>query len=596
MAYALKFLEASSQYVELANPLDFLSDTNWTVEFRANIPTGSLFTVLGADSFNTGLVFYGDPAFRIRANGGGTQEILYHYNITGLGWTTYKIEKIADTVKLYLNDVEVASTTSANVAGWTQSHPLKYVSRTVSNYSDGDISWLKVNGTTINLNLDATSSTHTGAVQLDDISGNNNHATGYNFPTDGTAWEDLDPAPEKLTIDNQNYSFKKKSGSSATHTITGAYLDDPTPTAIEYQLDGGAWQVADASPTGNAYSFDVVIPVGESTVNVRFANDVAVTASVILVTPALVVACALMQSNGSGRGENNQTYTQAGGVKAYLFGNDDNYKLLEDPYDSNVDQVDSVSSDLNPGGSWIVRFAHYWIESQGTPIAFVPCAKGGTSILAWEETDPLYISMARRINAVGGVDVVFSQIGETDSDGNTTATQYETAYNTIANSIKTNFDADTFIIPLHTITAGGYEGDGVTTGQNAIRQAQINIAQSNPNVSIGQPLTDIDISGNDGLHFWTDTELDTIASRMYASYAGNVSDLIISVSGTPDGTYNTVIVNASNEIVFSGNLVFTGGVSTITSLPLIAGTPLTGFVIDNEITHANGAVIKGTTV
>jgi hypothetical protein len=75
------------------------------------------------------------------------------------------------------------------------------------------------------------------------------------------------------------------------------------------------------------------------------------------------------------------------------------------------------------------------------------------------------------------------------------------------------------------------------------------------------------------------------------------STLNITVTSTPDGTYKTIITNPSDDsIVFAGNLAYSSGAATTGSLSLAVSTALTGFVIDNEATHVNGAVITGTTV
>jgi hypothetical protein len=75
------------------------------------------------------------------------------------------------------------------------------------------------------------------------------------------------------------------------------------------------------------------------------------------------------------------------------------------------------------------------------------------------------------------------------------------------------------------------------------------------------------------------------------------STLNITATGTPDGTYKTIITNPNDDsIVFAGNLAYSSGVATTGSLSLAVSTALTGFVIDSEATHVNGAVITGTTV
>ena len=75
------------------------------------------------------------------------------------------------------------------------------------------------------------------------------------------------------------------------------------------------------------------------------------------------------------------------------------------------------------------------------------------------------------------------------------------------------------------------------------------------------------------------------------------STLSITATGTPDGTYKTIVTNpADDTIVFAGDLVYTSGASSTGALSIDIGTALTGYVIDNEATHVDGAVITGTTV
>ena len=452
-------------------------------------------------------------------------------------------------------------------------------------------------------NWDAASSdtSNTGAqpILVDTIGANN--ATGESMPTDGSAWAVVSVAG--LAIQTPDYSFFRDG--SGNNVISGTYAG--TPASIEYSIDGGAWQVGDAAPSGETFSFAVSIPQGESTVTLRFSDDIATTDSVILVNPALIIASGAVQSNFSGRLDSAQTYTSVGGVKAYMLGNDDVYKELVDPTDSVTNQVDDVSREnVTVGGSWIVRFANEWIANQGTPIAIVQNAKGGTTIGEWQKDSidrvgglNLYESMARRIALVGGVDVIFAQIGETDSNINTDATVYKYEFIQFAADVKVDFGTDTFITPLHTITATGFDGNGTTTGQAAIRQAQIDAASESVNISIGSSITDLDVSGNDGLHFNTDAQAQTIAERMYASYTGAVSSITLNI-GAPDGTYHLYLAQGTQgnvTKVYDGPATFAGGGTTVSGLPVAPSTLLRGFV-DSSDTAAldTGDGVKGVTV
>lgn len=64
---------------------------------------------------------------------------------------------------------------------------------------------------------------------------------------------------------------------SATFTMTGTYVG--TPTEIEYRWDGGAWATLDSSPSGNTFSEEVTLDVGQGNLEVRFANDTGITSS-----------------------------------------------------------------------------------------------------------------------------------------------------------------------------------------------------------------------------------------------------------------------------------------------------------------------------
>jgi len=402
-----------------------------------------------------------------------------------------------------------------------------------------------------------------------------------------------------ITITTPNYTFVPSNGGNQTINIEGTYQG--SPTSIEFSVNGGAYSEAVASPTGNVFNHALSLPDGQYTVVYRFSDQTEVNATITPIAVAFSVTTA-GQSNMSSRGVNNQTFSDnAGGATAFLYGNDNVFKQLEDPYDSSVGQVDLVSEDTAAGGSWMVRFADKWLTNSNVPIGIMPCADGSTYIAQWQKTNTskvvsglnLYQSMTKRINAVGGTNVVFMQLGESDCNIGTSKATYKAEFKQFADDVLADFGVETFIVPLHTLTAASVTTETATTGQTVIREAQIELAAENAHIKIGQPLTDIDLSIGDGLHFTTDVDLDTIATRVYASYAG--SNLTLSITGIPDGTYQTVLFSGTTE-VFNSTLTYASGAATTPALSVEASTALTGYVIDNEATHVDGAVITGTTV
>lgn len=400
------------------------------------------------------------------------------------------------------------------------------------------------------------------------------------------------PPSGSIGFNTQTYRIWQRDGSgNASVTIEGTYTG--SPVSLERSVNGGAWETAVASPSGNVWSDTFSLSTGQFAVAYRFSNDNLITNILLPIAVGDIFACA-GQSNLSGRGFNNQTFSDsAGGVTAYLFGNDDNYKQLSDPFDSDVNQVDPVSADPSAAGSWIPRFANAWLGSREVPVGFIPCALGGSEISQWSRdvsSATLYGSMRRRILAVGGVAGVLWEQGERDSTDvvNTPAATYQAALEQFALDVQNDFGVLTYVVPLHTITLAGY------SNQANIRQAQIDAASASANIEIGQSLTDIDLSGVDGIHFQSDTQLDTVGTRVFSSLFDVGTSLTITVSGVPDGVYKTKLFDNLDNTVFTGSLTYTNGVAVLSGLSQPSGTDVEGFAIDNENPHVNGAVITGT--
>jgi hypothetical protein len=127
------------------------------------------------------------------------------------------------------------------------------------------------------------------------------------------------------------------------------------------------------------------------------------------------------QSNMSGRGKVPE-FLKKTNPRIFVFGNDYQWKIAEEPIDSPAGQIDHVSEDLDAGFSPAMSFAERLLESDANMvIGLIPCAKNSTSISAWQQdtkVSTLYGSCLNRIRQAAKMGVpaglLFYQ-GETDS-------------------------------------------------------------------------------------------------------------------------------------------------------------------------------------
>jgi hypothetical protein len=127
------------------------------------------------------------------------------------------------------------------------------------------------------------------------------------------------------------------------------------------------------------------------------------------------------QSNMSGRGAVPAALKHTN-PRVYVFGNDYQWKLAEEPVDSAAGQVDMVSEDRDAGMSPSLNFAETLLDPKPEwVIGLIPCAKNSTSLLEWQQNeDPksLYGSCLKRIREAMQIGtpagILFYQ-GETDT-------------------------------------------------------------------------------------------------------------------------------------------------------------------------------------
>ncbi len=103
--------------------------------------------------------------------------------------------------------------------------------------------------------------------------------------------------------------FQRNANNHANITITGTYSG--TLTAIEASWNGGSYTTIVASPAGGVFSGTLSNQTaGQGMLAVRFTNDTAASSSKSYVGIGDIFVIA-GQSNASGRGGNNQSYSSA---------------------------------------------------------------------------------------------------------------------------------------------------------------------------------------------------------------------------------------------------------------------------------------------
>jgi hypothetical protein len=253
-------------------------------------------------------------------------------------------------------------------------------------------------------------------------------------------------------------------------------------------------------------------PQGQGALEIRLAEAPDVTAAVPYVGIGDVFVIA-GQSNASGRGDHPQS-TSHEWLKAALFGNDYLWHELTDPSDSNAGQIDLVSIDLEAGGSvWTLVAGHY-MNATNIPVAFVPAAKGGSSITPWlpgrDHFDPatLYGSMASRARLTGAKAVLWWQ-GETDALDGMAQADYQARFQQLANAIQRDLDIPIMPALLHNSMAIADDSEA------AIRRAVVEAAGTQNNVVLGPDLSDL--ATDDQYHLRSDANLQAAAERWWQS-------------------------------------------------------------------------------
>lgn len=385
-------------------------------------------------------------------------------------------------------------------------------------------------------------------------------SSDYTFTTGATSIAITSPKAYQV--------IQRGTGGKADISISGTYSG--SPTAIEASWNGGAYSTISASPSGGTFSGILSNQnAGQGTLSVRFTSDTSVTATKAYVGVGDIFVIA-GQSNASGRGFSNQTYTTPGGttLKASLLGNDDTWKELVDPTDSNTGQVDSVSSDSGAAGSVWPLIASLYLADQRVPVAFIPTAKGGTSITEWQHStnaSTLYGSMYRRIQAVGSVKAVLFFQGETDALNGMSRSTYLSDLENFSNAVYSDFGVKTVV---------GQIGNQSIADSNldAIRLAQEDSWNVGTTTLPGPAAPDVNLAdeGGDNLHFKSNGDLQIWANRWWAAIQKDFF-------GGSDGRGPQFVSAQENSDRTAVTVTFSDD-----TLPLVLGAGATGFVVKNN--------------
>jgi hypothetical protein len=355
-----------------------------------------------------------------------------------------------------------------------------------------------------------------------------------------------------ISVNQSDLYSQQQVNGSRTITFNGSH--GYQSGAIHYKLNGGVAQVGVANPTGNSWAIPINISEGINSLEFFFADDVAVSVAVSGVAVIDWIHGA-GQSNESGYLGNNETFVPNAEHTAIILGNDDVFKIAQDPIDSNVNQSRAISSYANAGGSYNIHMLNAYVLGQNKSIGYCPNSIGSVGVDRWQKTDSsrmeglnLYEAMAERIVITGGCRWVKFTGGETNIAAGMDKATFKTLLNQFVNDVYADFGAKTIVVPFQTITKAGYDGNGTTTGQNPLRDAQNEVGNENLNAILVEPLSDIPLlttGSEDGLHYITTAQRKAVGDRVYQSVFEPVETIQLT-GQSPSSIGNTMISSAIN--------------------------------------------------
>ncbi|MBS4017518.1 MAG: hypothetical protein KGZ68_04700 [Dechloromonas sp.] len=322
----------------------------------------------------------------------------------------------------------------------------------------------------------------------------------------------------------RNYRLFQRNGSNqATGVrITGEY--DGAPTAIQWRFNGGSWATLVASPSGGAFDATVTLSgPAQGALEIRFANDTAVSASLTLVGVGDVYIAA-GQSNAAGWSPSflqpvppsaNPTWKAVEFDFAHTWR--ENFETPDNPFhDPAVAVYSAFGSGGGRNGTYYGHLATLAMAA-GVPIAVVPAARGSSTIDMWEANNPtdtntLYGALQATAQRIGSCRAVLWWQGEGSMSDDATGTGLDPSL--YAGKLDAIMDA---------FAASGQTAEWVLTmpchanptpkANGALFRAALAGMASNEHV-LGVLDLDSPTPAYDTLHYEGSAEIVTIASRM----------------------------------------------------------------------------------
>ena len=367
----------------------------------------------------------------------------------------------------------------------------------------------------------------------------------------------------------------------ATFTVAGT---TDTTSSIEYQLDGGAWQVLDAAPS-TTFTGNVVV-TGQQDIAVRISDDVGATDSVVYITATHENIALWWQSNEAGRGINNNVLNITGGNPVPI-------KFIQGVF-SPAD--DTTGYSVGDDGSTASYLAQMYSDA-GKRICIGNVAKGGTSITEWQKgVGANYARIQTFADAVGGLSFTTSVGGETDSINGMSTADMITNLTQTCTDLNADFGTDHYLTYFPVAS-----GTGTTQNVNNTRAAFDSVISGNAFVFDGGDLSVIDISSatnpnNDNLHLKLDADLLTAADIRYTAFNFVESTLNFTVTGLASTTRTVKYIDWVNDVILKTEATsFDGSGNATTSLNVAASTVIVaGYLGANPPTTGTG--IYGVTV
>ena len=278
----------------------------------------------------------------------------------------------------------------------------------------------------------------------------------------------------------------------------------PTAGAVEYVTAGGSTGLTIADATHGHTTDGVSLAITPTLAPADGAHAHAADACNVA-TFNLRIAV-LGDSNASGRGTNNQTYTGSG---AYLFNNAGAIVTLADPWDGGTNTYAALDDGASALGSYVPRLAQRYINA-GLQQLWIPVNKGGTTALDWQpslSTSTCYGAAKARIDNAGGADIIIIHLGANDAMSGVSQATFKTRIETIVTQLKTDYPSAKVYLPkIHYFS-------GYTTAIAAIRAGVDDVWNGSSGALRCADLDGITTS----VHYSSDAELDAVAARLFSS-------------------------------------------------------------------------------